>query len=99
MLITVCLFIPFCVYRFSQEARQKRSPYCYLPFGTGPRSCIGMRFALMEAKMALVRLLKRFTFQYSAETEVLLENVKLFLCPRNSYYTLLDNEIPKALSD
>lgn len=49
--------------------------------------------------MALVRLLKRFTFQHSAETEVLLENVKLFLCPRNSYYTLLDNEIPKALSD
>ncbi|XP_078362560.1 cytochrome P450 3A2-like isoform X2 [Oculina patagonica] len=59
--------------RFSQEAKQQRSPYCYLPFGTGPRSCIGMRFALMEAKMALVHILKRFKFQRSADTEVPLQ--------------------------
>ena len=57
--------------RFSKEAKQKRNPYCFLPFGTGPRSCIGMRFALMEAKMALVYLLKRFSFQKNADTEVL----------------------------
>ena len=57
--------------RFSKEAKQKRNPYCFLPFGTGPRSCIGMRFALMEAKMALVYLLKRFRFQKNADTEVL----------------------------
>lgn len=64
--------------RFSQEAKQQRSPYCFLPFGTGPRSCIGMRFALMEAKMALVHILKRFKFERSAETEVSVLNVKLW---------------------
>ncbi len=68
--LSLLILLPLC--RFSQEAKQQRSPYCYLPFGTGPRSCIGMRFALMEAKMALVHLLKRFKFQRSADTEVYL---------------------------
>lgn len=70
--------------RFSQEAKQQRSPYCFLPFGTGPRSCIGMRFALMEAKMALVHILKRFKFERSAETEVPLElKATITMAPKN----------------
>ncbi|XP_002731619.1 cytochrome P450 3A24-like [Saccoglossus kowalevskii] len=56
--------------RFSKEQKEKRHPYAWIPFGAGPRNCIGMRFALMELKMGLVRVLQKFTFEPCAETEI-----------------------------
>ena len=45
---------------FSKEAKANRSPYTFLAFGQGPRNCLGMRFALLEAKAGIVALLRRF---------------------------------------
>ena len=56
--------------RFSPEEKAKRHPCAYLPFGLGPRNCVGMRFALMEAKMALVEIVRRFHINLSPDTKV-----------------------------
>ncbi|KAI8142033.1 cytochrome P450 [Fennellomyces sp. T-0311] len=51
--------------RFNPEEEQKRSRFSWLPFSTGPRSCIGMAFALQEAKVVLAMMLHRFKFFYN----------------------------------
>jgi cytochrome P450 family 9 len=62
--------------RFSDENKHKIIPYTYLPFGAGPRNCIGSRFALMEAKAILFHLLTRFSFEVSVRTQIPLKYSK-----------------------
>ncbi|MCX8571437.1 MULTISPECIES: cytochrome P450 [Hyphomicrobiales] len=54
--------------RFHPENRDRIDRYQYLPFGAGPRVCIGMSFAMQEAIIALAVLLSRFRFDTVAET-------------------------------
>ena len=54
--------------RFAPENRDKIVEMTYMPFGEGPRNCIGRRFALMEAKMALVEVLRRFRLETCHKT-------------------------------
>ena len=59
--------------RFLPENRDQIKPFTYLPFGSGPRNCVGMRFALLETKLALVNIIKRFKFVKSSKTQIPLE--------------------------
>jgi cytochrome P450 len=54
--------------RFLPENREKIHRFQYLPFGAGPRICIGATFALQEAVIALAVLMKRYRFDVTANT-------------------------------
>lgn len=49
--------------RFIGESQSQRDPLMYVPFGLGPRRCIGEGFARLESRLALARILERFHLQ------------------------------------
>lgn len=59
--------------RFSEENRSQRHPFTFLPFGEGPRACIGLRFGMLQTKVALAVLLRNFAFSLDSKTDVPLQ--------------------------
>lgn len=73
-------FIPA---RFVSEPETEIPANAYLPFGLGPRACIGRRFALMEGTLILAELARQFELELPDPSfEPQLEN-RLTLHPRN----------------
>ncbi|CAH2328669.1 cytochrome P450 3A9-like [Pelobates cultripes] len=69
--------------RFSKENRASQEPYTFLPFGDGPRNCIGMRFALLSMKLAITVLLQNFNFRPCKDTLIPMEfSTQGFLQPK-----------------
>uniref|UniRef100_A0A1B6GTY8 Cytochrome P450 n=1 Tax=Cuerna arida TaxID=1464854 RepID=A0A1B6GTY8_9HEMI len=54
--------------RFSKENKVNIKPYSYMPFGEGPRFCIGQRFGKMTVKTGLAMLLRKFQVHRSSST-------------------------------
>ncbi|XP_073499277.1 cytochrome P450 3A29-like isoform X1 [Phyllobates terribilis] len=59
--------------RFSKENRETQDPYTFLPFGAGPRNCIGMRFAMINMKSVISLILQNFSFRTCKDTPIPLE--------------------------
>jgi cytochrome P450 len=53
--------------RFSQERSRGRHRFAFIPFGAGPRVCIGASFAMMEAKTMLATLVRAIRFEPSGD--------------------------------
>uniref|UniRef100_A0A1I8PHS0 Cytochrome P450 n=1 Tax=Stomoxys calcitrans TaxID=35570 RepID=A0A1I8PHS0_STOCA len=59
--------------RFSEENKDAINQFVYLPFGVGPRNCIGSRFALLETKVLVYYLMRDFKFEKASKSCIPLE--------------------------
>ncbi|XP_014365966.2 cytochrome P450 6B5-like [Papilio machaon] len=55
--------------RFSPENERNRHSCAYLPFGAGPRNCLGMRFAKWQSQVCIVKFLSKFRVEPSKNTQ------------------------------
>ncbi|XP_050024415.1 cytochrome P450 3A24-like [Dermacentor andersoni] len=60
--------------RFNPDNESNRHPASYIPFGIGPRQCMGRKFALLELKTALCKLILKYEFALFPGNE---ESIKL----------------------
>ncbi|KMQ86506.1 cytochrome p450 9e2-like protein [Lasius niger] len=80
--------------RFSEENKDNIVPYTYLPFGLGPRKCIGNRFALMEIKILVAHLLQKFILKKSEKTvEPIIFDKELDLQPVGGFWIGLEKRV------
>jgi cytochrome P450 len=56
--------------RFSAARKGEIDRFAYLPFGMGPRTCIGAAFALQEATIVLAVLMSKFELEVSSDAHV-----------------------------
>ncbi|XP_062129182.1 probable cytochrome P450 6w1 [Drosophila sulfurigaster albostrigata] len=75
--------------RFAPENRDKINMDAYMPFGIGPRNCIGMRLGLLQAKLGLVHLLRKHSvtkcdetvdsFKFEVKSPLMASNVDIYV--------------------
>ncbi|XP_013112036.1 probable cytochrome P450 6a21 isoform X1 [Stomoxys calcitrans] len=73
---------------FSPEMVKERDSILYLPFGEGPRNCVGMRFGKMQVIIGLALMLKNFKFSVCDKTTIpMVYDKRSFLtCPAEGIY-------------
>jgi len=67
--------------RFSKENEKLQHKYSYLPFGGGPRVCIGNSFAEMEAVLLLARMAQQYTLRLDPPDQTVIPEPTLTLRP------------------
>ncbi|XP_055714134.1 cytochrome P450 6a8-like [Phlebotomus papatasi] len=77
--------------RFSVENSKNRHSAAFLPFGDGPRNCIGLRFGMMQVRVGLVTILRSFNVGICSRTPdpLILKKNSLTMTPQGGMWIRL----------
>jgi cytochrome P450 len=81
--------------RFTKENDKLRAPFTYLPFGAGPRGCIGGNYAMLQMLMILSVLLRKYDFQLTPGQEIVARPM-VILRPKNGIRMTFTNTVAPA---
>jgi len=81
--------------RFNKESSERRPRFSYLPFGGGPRVCIGAILAMTETVLILAVLAQRFRLRLKEGQEIQLQT-RITLRPKNGMMTILERRCPSV---
>ncbi|MGB0387634.1 MAG: cytochrome P450 [Ardenticatenaceae bacterium] len=91
--------------RFTKEASKSRHRYAYIPFGGGPRLCVGNNFALMEGPLIIAMIAQRYNLtlvpgsnvQINPRTTLRsLDGIPMLVTPRTDAPPLVAEKTPTA---
>jgi len=69
--------------RFEDQAVRNRHPSAHIPFGGGPRKCIGSNMAILQMLLMLAVLVRRYDFELAMDREVEIDP-KMILHPKGA---------------
>jgi sterol 14-demethylase len=59
--------------RFDPHRPEQPNPFAYIPFGGGPRKCVGNAFAILQVKRILCELLRHYSFELAGPADTYVE--------------------------
>ena len=78
--------------RWTPEFSKQLPKFAYLPFGAGPRQCIGNAFAMIEAQIVLTSILQRYNLALSSDQSVIPAR-SILLRPQSNVDMILSNRV------